>query len=126
MSYSKKMKIASTIAMAIGIAFIVISFAYFMLQFINVFDALIDAGIDPLIYFWSFIILLIAIASIAIGVLFLERGLKNLIKNTQTFRSKINYCYSCSTSLKEATTADICPNCGSKLNLLDVIDIEEI
>lgn len=99
MHYSTKIHIASLIA--ILIAFILFTYA---------------AG--TLDTFLMFAVLMISVTASAI----LTLGADHFIKETKAFRIKMNYCYSCGTSLREAATAGICPKCQSELNLLDIID----
>ncbi len=126
MHYSSKMKIAYYIAIVISLAIALGAFIYYTVNMEDISMALIDAGVDPFIPFWLVIIPIFAVLSAFAGIGFIEHALKNIIKKTESFRSKMNYCYSCSTPLKEATTTDICPECHSKLNLLDVIDVGEV
>lgn len=99
MHYSTKIHIASLIAT-------VIAFTLFV------------CAAGALDNFLMFIVLMISVMASAI----LTLGADHLIKETKAFRIKMNYCYSCGTSLREAATAGICPKCQSELNLLNIID----
>jgi len=73
---------------------------------------------------FGFLFFAIPFLAAAISCAVLSWGLSHFGKEVKTFRARMNYCYSCGESLKEATTTEVCPKCQSKLNLLDVVDIE--
>ena len=118
MYYSTKMKIGVYIASAVEITLMIIAVIEFTA--IDLTSPTPEMFMGLLIVF---ILLLVAVGVASGSMGFLENGVKHFKKNIEEFRSKINYCYSCGFSLQEATTADICPKCNSKLQLLDVIDV---
>jgi len=115
MYYSTKMKIGSYIGSGISVGI----FIYWIIYILNNIGEPIE-DVDFLIFL--LIPALVVLTAIA-GMAFMESGLIHITKRSGGFRSKMNYCYSCGVSLQEATTAEVCPKCNSKLKLQDVIDI---
>ncbi|NVM52641.1 MAG: hypothetical protein HWN66_02975 [Candidatus Helarchaeota archaeon] len=118
MYYSTKMKIGAYIAGAVEITLMIIAVIEFM--------AIDLTSATPEMFIGLLIVLILLLVAAAVGsasMVFLESSVKHFKKNSEEFRSKMNYCYSCGFSLQEATTAEICPKCNSKLDLLDVIDV---
>ena len=113
--YSTKMKIGSYIGLGICLGI----FIYWAIYILNSISESIGDADFLLFIAIPALSILAALASMA----FMESGLIHITKNSGGFRSKMNYCYSCGTSLQEATTAEICPKCNSKLKLQDVIDV---
>ena len=117
MQYSTKMKIGHYLALIMVIIFVLIGgiiFSSFDLEALSP-DSLMNL-------LAVFLLFLGAIVTAMISSIFLEYAIKHLKENSKQFRSHMNYCYSCGFSLKEATTAELCPKCNSKLHILNVID----
>ncbi|MHA1357685.1 MAG: hypothetical protein ACTSRC_06215 [Candidatus Helarchaeota archaeon] len=115
MRFSDKMNLGKNIAVLIGSSFLI---AAMVVMFTSIIE-------NSLTFSSSTIVLLMlgALGGILTGGVCLEQIPRHFKENTKQLRSKMNYCYSCGVSLEKSTTAEICPNCNSKLNLLDVIDI---
>ncbi|NVM30863.1 MAG: hypothetical protein HWN65_18630 [Candidatus Helarchaeota archaeon] len=114
MRYSSKMKPLSYIAGIFTLIFFFSGITIFVLQ-------VLESPPTPTITN-SWFLFLFAIISAATGAAALERATKHFLKKTKDFSSKMNYCYSCGYSLQETGRTEICPECNSKLNILELID----
>ncbi|MHA1130901.1 MAG: hypothetical protein ACTSQI_22080 [Candidatus Helarchaeota archaeon] len=100
MHYSEKMKVGTCIGLSITCVFI-LSTTYTD-NLLLLYPAIMFALISGLLY---------------------ESSADHFKKNLNAFSSKMKFCYSCGHPLQDSNTAKICPNCNSKLNLLELMDV---